>query len=251
MNLTICGLGLSRRGIGGTAAVVAFAAISGGLTAVEAEAQMYKCADETGRVSYQQKPCEGSGSKFQVRPANEQVREPPPPTSTEVPPAPPSSPATDKAEPKPDPFAPHRPPGLRLSRGMNTQQVVEMWGLPTETKSERDWTFMHWCDARIALLVRGKLEAWDAPFDDSKKGATLYSYGDPWIRSTQRWSSDPNELKIEPFNGPLQGRGETRKWSPLRWVTTDQRGNITGWCDAAEHRAPARPPAFNPPWNAK
>lgn len=209
-------------------------------------AQTYKCTDPTGRVTYQQRPCDGTGTALDVRPANAQVREPAPAVLAN-PPAP-SRPVPGEAEPRTDPLDPYRLPGLRLSLGMNVQQVVSMWGLPTEMSTDRGYTIMHWCDARIALLVKGVLRAWDAPFADSRKGATLYSYGEPWIRASQRWGSDPNQLKIEPYSGPLLGRGEVRKWTPLRWIVTDQQGNISGWCDAAEHRPPVRPPAFNVPF---
>jgi hypothetical protein len=102
---------------------------------------------------------------------------------------------------------------------------------------------MHWCDMRMVMLVDGRLRAWDAPFPDSVAGAALFTYGEPWTRASQRWGY---ERSHEPYSGPVVGRGETQRWTDLRWIVTDSHGAIVGWCDAAKHRAAERPPAFNP-----
>ena len=208
-------------------------------------AEVFRCVDVNGKVSYQQRPCEGVGTKVDVHPANEQL-----PTAGK-PTQPSPSKAADAApipvpETTQDRWSAYREPGLRLSLGMSVRQVVEAWGLPTDIREDRNYTFMHWCDMRMVLLVDGQARAWDAPFRDSKKGAQLYSYGEPWTHASQRWGAD---RKTVAYQGPLLGRGETQKWTDLRWVVTDSHGSIVGWCDAAEHRSPVRPPAFNPPWD--
>jgi hypothetical protein len=98
----------------------------------------------------------------------------------------------------------------------------------------------------MALVIDGRLQAWDAPFPDSKRGATLFTYGEPWTHAAARWGFDRKNV---PYSGPHVGRGEIQRWTPLRWIVTDSHGGIVGWCDAAEHRSAVAPPAFNPPWD--
>jgi hypothetical protein len=105
---------------------------------------------------------------------------------------------------------------------------------------------MHWCDMRMALLVDGKLVAWGAPFKDSKRGANLFKYGEPWTVAVQRWGIDRTRKS---FQGGDVGFGEKQMGTDLRWIVLDSHGNIVGWCDAAEYRTPVVPPAFNPPWD--
>jgi hypothetical protein len=152
----------------------------------------------------------------------------------------------DSAKSKPDRLAAYQQAEFGLSRGMGIKEVTETWGLPTDMRTDRNYTFMHWCDMRVALLIDGVLEGWDAPFADSKAGARLYKYGEPWTVASMRWGVD---RKIEGYSGPLLGRGEIQRWTPLRWVVLDSHGHIVSWCDAAQHRAPVTPPAFNPPWD--
>ena len=212
-----------------------------------AGAQVYQCKDAEGRTTFQQRPCDGAGKRLEVRPANEQVRSVESPSvAIPVPSKPPTS--TTKQEPRKqaDPLDIYRNTALGLSVGLDMRGVIERWGLPTTTRNDRNWIFMRWCDQRMAALIDGKLDLWDAPFKDSVRGAQLFKYGEPWTAASQRWGAD---RKVDPYSGPQVGRGETHKWTPLRWVVTDSHGNIVGWCDAAEHRDPKIPPAFNPPWD--
>lgn len=213
-----------------------------------AEAQVFRCADAAGTVTYQQRPCEGKGSAVDVRPANAQERAP----IQQIPPVPAeaSVAATARAGATAEERTPaqdYQKPGLRLRVGMSERQVIESWGLPTDLHDYGGgWYFLWWCDMRMALMVDGRLRSWDAPFEDSVRGANLFSYGEPWIRASQRWGY---ERKVEAYSGPRLGRGEVQKWTPLRWVVTDSHGRLVSWCDAAEHRSPEPPPAFNPPWD--
>ena len=134
----------------------------------DAKAQMYKCADASGHVSYQQRPCDGTGTKLNVRPANEQVREPTAAAKSDASPASTPMPASaDKLPPQPNPL--YQKPGFRLSPGMTVKQVVEMWGLPTDTSAEREHTIMHWCDARIALLVKALYKLGTSPSTTARR----------------------------------------------------------------------------------
>jgi hypothetical protein len=112
----------------------------------------------------------------------------------------------DSAKSKPDRLAAYQQAEFGLSRGMGIKEVTETWGLPTDMRTDRNYTFMHWCDMRVALLIDGVLEGWDAPFADSKAGARLYKYGEPWTAASMRWGVD---RKIEGYSGPLLGRGRS------------------------------------------
>lgn len=213
--------------------------------------QVYRCPDATGKVTYQGKPCDAAtvATPAATAPINTtgNVMETAPRSVAVVPkgaaPAPKIAPAAPRA-PEPDPR--YQRAELGLAAGMDVRNVVERWGLPTDIRTERNYTFMHWCDMRIALLIDGVLQSWDAPFADSRAAIRLFKYGEPWTAAVHKWGKD---RRNQPFTGPMLEKGEVQRWTELRWIVTDSHGNIVSWCDAAEHRSPSRPPAFNPPWD--
>jgi hypothetical protein len=141
-------------------------------------AQVHRCVDTSGRVVYQERACAADGTEAPAQavtvPAAKPKAATPTPTTVKAP---------VRTEEAPGPY---QRPGLGLAVGMGTRDVVEQWGLPTDVRNDRNWTFMHWCDMRVVLLIDAELKQWDAPFADSIKGASLYRYGSPWIAAAQR-----------------------------------------------------------------
>lgn len=228
---------------------------------------LYKCVDGSGHVAYQQRPCDGgSGAQINTKSST------PPSTSGQTVPIPrvpqssvPS--ATSATSPTPAPPAsteqsaiklPPTPPaearghldgwpasGDGLIVGMSGKAVVKSWGRPHDINVvNRDSVFFHYCDLRTAYIYKGELVSWSALFPDSKKGAALYRYGDPWIRAAQKWGY---QRERNSFNNSATDRGDVQRWSPTKWVVTDAQGNIVSWCDTTDY-PPVIPPLNKTEW---
>lgn len=217
---------------------------------------LYLCSDN-GTKTYQDKPCAGTGKVIDATPANGTIGRQSDPgaslngASTDAKEL--SRPATQRS------VADDGIARYGLTRGMSVRAVMERWGFPgqlprivREPSGTRVAAFYHWCDLRIAMFIDGALAEWDAPLNDSKRGVTLFRYGEPWIRASQRWGYQPR--KVESFSGPEVGRGEVHHWDDAegkwtRWVMTDSHGAIVGWCERTNGRTVDPPTPFNPPWD--
>ena len=229
------------------------------LTTAATAQSMYKCTTPTG-VVYQQAPCMGTGKRIVVEPASgpasgtdRPVVEDTPRTQPPVAPTPATSEAPVKSDlpATPPPEARGRLDGWPksddgLAVGMSPNAVIRAWGRPHEiVQSGSDGMFFHYCDMRTALIWKGQLASWSALFDDSKRGAHSYVYGQPWREAAQKWGVD-RERKAFMYAGGE--RGDVQTWSQGKWIVTDQQGNIVSWCDAADHRGSTPPPTHRTAW---
>jgi len=141
---------------------------------------IYRCVALDGKVSFQQRKCEGAGEVVDVSPANRQVSDPdradayvrvPLAKGRET-----LKPATEKpldvdASPPSDVLRLARGNldgfpklGHKLMAGMPPAAVIEAWGRPHEISHGPDALVFHYCDLRTALFWKGRLESWSASF---------------------------------------------------------------------------------------
>ncbi len=226
---------------------------------------LYKCVDGNGRVAYQQRPCDsGAGTQITTksaspRPADTQSVSVPIPTAAGTSAVAPAAPAVPAVAAPSKPALPATPPaeargrldgypasGYGLAVGMSGNDVIRRWGRPHEINViEPDSVFFHYCDLRTAFIYKGELVSWSARFPDSESGATLYKFGEPWIRAVQKWGY---ERAHKSYSNSGSDRGDIEQWTPNRWVVTDAQGNIVSWCDAADYRSPVTPPQKRTAW---
>jgi hypothetical protein len=222
---------------------------------------MYRCVGADNRVTYQQRPCAGTGASIDVRPASgttvEASQSEGTGKSAAAPPKVAPLPPTSTATPLPD--LPDVPPpqargrldgwpksGEGLVKGMQPGAVIQRWGRPHQVEIVGEHgLFFDYCDSRIAFFWRGALSSWAAIFPDSKAGAYLYSYGQPWAIASQKWGF---EREQKAYSNSVSDRGNVQTWAKSRWIVTDAQGNIVSWCDAAPPGSAMAPPTRRTPW---
>lgn len=254
-----------RRGVvvSATAAVVALGPIS---TIVvwpgpAAAQSMYKCVGADNRITYQQKPCVGAGTSVDVTPATGTGGTTSQPETS--PNAEKAAPKTSSPEVQPVAGPPATIPESALSRAkgrldgrpksgggltehMSASAVIRQWGRPHQIDVvDRDLMFFDYCDYRLAAFWKGKLALWVLPFPESKAGAALYRYGEPWTSAPQKWGID-RERKTYMNSGV--DRGDVQKWNAGRWIVTDTNGNIVSWCDTPTPQLSTPPPTSKSAW---
>ena len=206
---------------------------------------LYKCVGAGGRVAYQQNPCPGAGTKLEVSVPSGMGTAP---AATPGPASANSPVATDKPKDTVPAAAesslPSRPPvqargrldgwpksGDGLSEGMSPRDVIGQWGRPHQGDVvDRRGLFFDYCDFRVAFFFDGKLASWVALFPETKAGAHLFIYGEPWKAGPLKWGVERERVG---FTNAVSDHGDVQTWAKGRWIVTDSQGNIVSWCDSS------------------